>query len=258
MSIRCGDYTNLYNTYTSNVVFLDVPWAGGDRYMEVERANYKLGDILLKDLVKNIFNENNDTNVIALKLPLDYDSKFNNEFDGDWKVSIHKYNKYKMYVLIHNRVLKMAGGDFDDSDQSGLFEQIKTLEDTPDVFKKDDVEYVDEMKKDDENFKDVVNMSEKFISPDSGSDDVRVFNIGNMTNINSNNTVISNEGVKKIELNDALWRENNPSYKESVSDDYGDNVENNWGESEVDNNNGDNNLGSDMNDDFEIISRKED
>ncbi len=258
MSIRCGDYTNLYNTYTSNVVFLDVPWAGGDRYMEVERANYKLGDILLKDLVKNIFNENNDTNVIALKLPLDYDSKFNNEFDGDWKVSIHKYNKYKMYVLIHNRVLKMAGGDLDDSDQSGLFEQIKTLEDTPDVFKKDDVEYVDEMKKDDENFKDVVNMSEKFISPDSGSDDVRVFNIGNMTNINSNNTVISNEGVKKIELNDALWRENNPSYKESVSDDYGDNVENNWGESEVDNNNGDNNLGSDMNDDFEIISRKED
>jgi DNA-directed RNA polymerase II subunit RPB2 len=273
MSIRYGDYTKLYNIYTSNVVFLDVPWMGGDRYMEIERANYKLGDILLKDLVKDIFNENSVTNIIALKLPSDYDT---NEFIGDWNLSTFKYKKYKMYVLIHNRVLKMSGGDLDDSDQSGLFEQIKTLEDTPDVFKKDDIEYLDESKKEDEDFKDVVNMSEKFISP--SNDDVRIFNIGNTNNanINNTNTTISDNGVKKIELNDALWRQNNPSYKELSSSDNYDNKESfnddydnkesfnddyDNKESFNDNQGNDNGVteGYDGNDDeFEIISRKED
>jgi len=241
MSIRCGDYTNLYNLYTSNVIFLDVPWTGGDRYMEHDRANYKLGDMLLKDLINNIFNENNNTNIISIKLPLDYDD---NEFIGDWYTDIYKYKKYKMYVLINNRILKVRGGDLDDSDQSGLFEQIRTLEDAPDMFKKEEIDMGDDIniKDKDEQFKEVIDMNEKFIKPENS--DVRIFNLENRdTNIMNSNVEVSNDGIKKIELNDDLWRKNNPPYQEN-SVEY--DTEYNDNDNEMDN------------DDFEIISRKED
>jgi len=235
MSIRNGDYTDLYNKYKSQVTFLDVPWIGGDRYMEVEQANYKLGNMLLVDLVNNIFNENEETVVVALKLPIDYDD---NEFIGNWKIFTYKYNKYKMFVLLRN---SMSGGDLDDSDQAGLVQQIKVLEDTPDVFKNDKLEYIDNTKEEDEKFKEVVEMNEKFIT----TGDTRVFNLGETTNINmnmDNNVSIENNGIKKIELNDALWREQNPVYNEKM-------------DNEMDNDMG---MNENIDNDFEIISRKED
>jgi hypothetical protein len=229
------------------VVFLDVPLKEGDKYMAVDRANYMLGNMLLKDLVVNIFKDNQDTNVIALKLPKDYDK---NEFmSNDWKSYYYEYKKYMMFVLVRSELIKSVGGDMDDSDQSGLMEQIKNLEDTPDVFKKDDIEYVDDKNKEDDKFKEIVEMS-----------DTKIFNI----NDNSvSNTVISsnNMGTKKIDLNDNLWRERNPEYREIASDNImetnGNNIDIDGGKYDGDGFD-DDNYKNEMDDDFEIISRKED
>jgi ubiquinone/menaquinone biosynthesis C-methylase UbiE/16S rRNA G966 N2-methylase RsmD len=162
LTVRNGDFTKVYKEYNSNIVFLDVPWKNGDKYMDVEQNNYTLGNLLLKDLVTMIFTNNTNTSVIALKLPLKYDES---EFSGQWKLVTHNYNKYKMFVLIRNAEFK--GGDLNDSDESGLFEQVTNLSEQPDAFTTNDVEPVPEASEEEIRFDNIVKDEMEFPATDN-------------------------------------------------------------------------------------------
>ena len=266
INVRNGDFTKIYNYYDTQVIFLDVPWKGGDRYTEYPRVDYTLGDILLKELVRMIFETNKNTFCIALKLPKDYDD---NEYSNNplWSMYIHTYNKYKMYVLLRKAVIK--GGDIDDSDGAGLFEQIKTLEDTQDAFTSNPIdEKFGDISEEDEKFDNIVKTT---ITPNI---DQMIFNIEKETPIIQSKNAINkvDTNVKRIEINNELWKKNNPDYNKSVKNinieinenkpkmeyndeiDEGDKLLNDYKKSD------DEDILEDVSvdDDFEIMSRKED
>jgi DNA-directed RNA polymerase II subunit RPB2 len=277
LSIRHGDFSLLYNEYNTNIVFLDVPWTGGDRYMDFDRANYKLGEILLKDLVIKIFNENSLTSVIALKLPIDYDE---NEFNNNiYSSTVYTYNKYKMFVLI--KKLSNKGGSMGDSDMEGLAEQIQVLDENPTAFTSDKIEVIEDKLEDDENNKKADNIINNYvkeikntstnttasIEPTKSnntnntnmSNNMSISNNTNKTNV-SNNTSISNNTNKSNETKTSNIKKINIDYSKSINYDMNDkNYDNN--DDDIDGGDYmDENREDEMGDDneFEIMSRKED
>jgi hypothetical protein len=252
LSIRHGDFSLLYNEYNTNIIFLDVPWLGGDRYMDFDRANYKLGEILLKDLVIKIFSENSLTSVIALKLPIDYDE---NEFNNNiYSSTIYTYNKYKMFVLI--KKLSNKGGSIGDSDMEGLSEQILVLNENPNAFTSDKIEIIEEKLDEDENNK----KADKIIS-----NYVKEIKNTSIASTKLNNTNMSNEtktsNIKKINIDYSKsinYDMNNKKYDDD--DNYNDNDNNDNDNNIVDEDYMNENKDIELEDDneFEIMSRKED
>jgi DNA-directed RNA polymerase II subunit RPB2 len=220
LTVRNGDFTKVYKQYNTNVVFLDVPWKNGDKYRDFEQSNYTLGDLLLKDLVNMIFTNNSNTSIIALKLPTMYDES---EFSGEWKVITHMYNKYKMFVLIRNP--SFTGGDLNDSDESGLFEQITNLSEQPDAFTTNEVEPVPEKSEEEIRFDNIVKDEMEYPTSDTN--------------------------VKKIVINESVWTPKEIEEESSwvPSEESETNIINNKDEIELE----------EMDDDdMEIMSRKED
>jgi 16S rRNA G966 N2-methylase RsmD len=228
LTVRNGDFTKVYKEYNSNIVFLDVPWKNGDKYMEVEQANYTLGEVLLKDLVNMIFSNNSNTSVVALKLPTKYDES---EFVGGWKVVTHMYNKYKMFVLIRDASFK--GGDLNDSDESGLFEQVTNLSEQPDAFTTNDVEPLTEKTEEEIRFDNVVKDEMEFPSQDPT--------------------------VKKISINESAWTPKETTVESSMeSSETTEEMEWSPMETSMENTNVVNTVEEFGDEDMEIMSRKED
>jgi hypothetical protein len=268
LSIRHGDFSLLYNEYNTNIVFLDVPWTGGDRYMDFDRANYKLGEILLKDLVIKIFNENSLTSVIALKLPIDYDE---NEFNNNiYSFTVYTYNKYKMFVLI--KKLSNKGGSMGDSDMEGLAEQIQVLDENPTAFTSDKIEVIEDKLEDDENNKKADNIINNYVkeikntstNTTASIEPTKSNNTNNTNNTNksnvSNNTSVSNNTNKSNETKTSNIKKINIDYSKSINYDMNDK---NYDNNDDDIEGGDymdENREDEMGDDneFEIMSRKED
>jgi len=75
-----GDYTKIYKNYKQDVIFLDPPWN--------DNIDIKLSGITIDNFIIELL-EANITNMIVLKLPLNYDIK----------VDDNKYMKIKQHII---------------------------------------------------------------------------------------------------------------------------------------------------------------
>lgn len=87
---------------THNVIFMDPPW-GGKNYKKVQNIKLLISGIPLEKLCLDIFDKTKMAkcpDIVALKLPLNYDIKFLFDQLNDENRIIHLYSMDKMHIII--------------------------------------------------------------------------------------------------------------------------------------------------------------
>lgn len=90
-----ADYVKQLKEIKQNVVFIDPPW-GGKTYKNHKALRLHLSDIPIEDICNELLDT--DTNLIVLKLPINYDIKY---LYRNIKIkNIYFYNLKRMFILI--------------------------------------------------------------------------------------------------------------------------------------------------------------
>jgi len=102
VTIHCGDYLDLMDTITQDIVFFDPPWGGKD-YKKINNLNLYLDEINIIDICNSIIGQ---TKVIALKVPFNFDiislvrkSKYSS-------ITIHKIYRNENHISFYLITLK--------------------------------------------------------------------------------------------------------------------------------------------------------
>lgn len=86
-----------------DIMYFDPPW-GGKQYKNGNNLRLTIGSMYIDELVNNIFDEydkNSSTvQIVALKLPKNYDLKSLYENTNYHNITIYLYELHKMYVVI--------------------------------------------------------------------------------------------------------------------------------------------------------------
>jgi hypothetical protein len=94
------NYSEIYKNINQDIIFMDPPW-GGEDYKYHEKLDLYMGDLTLKNLIINII-KLNQTKIIVLKLPNNYDINNINLFELYKKIVVHKIKNYLLIIILLN------------------------------------------------------------------------------------------------------------------------------------------------------------
>ena len=92
-----GDYTKIYGNLTQHVVFIDPPW-GGKSYKDHKNLKLDLSGIPIETICNNLLERSDNTYLIVLKLPNNYDIKY--LFTQVTSKTIYLHELKKMFILV--------------------------------------------------------------------------------------------------------------------------------------------------------------